>query len=135
MPETHEMTIRVRYCETDGQGVLHHSHYFNYFEMGRTELFRAQGGDYRAMEQEGLFFVVARIRCQYHKPARYDDLLRLRTTVCRVSQARLEHEYALYRGEELLATGHSVLACLDGNGAVQRIPAVLDRVLRRDRQD
>lgn len=126
MPDNeHELTIRVRYCETDAQGFVHHSNYFNYFEMGRTELFRAQGGDYRAMEQRGLYFVVAQLDCRYHKPARYDDLLTLRTSLQRLSPVKLEHEYRLYRGEELLARGHSVLACIDREGNIQRIPEVL----------
>lgn len=122
----HEITIRVRYCETDAQGVLHHSNYFNYFEMGRTELFRAGGGDYREMESRGLYFVVAKLDCRYHKPARYDDVLTLRTRIQKLSQAKLEHEYQLFRDDELLATGHSVLACIDREGNIQRIPEVLE---------
>lgn len=126
MSDHHELTIRVRYSETDAQGFVHHSNYFNYFEMGRTELFRADGGDYRAMEERGLFFVVAHLNCRYHKPARYDDVLTLQTRVSRLSQAKLEHEYRLFRGDELLASGHSVLACIDRDGNVRRIPEVLD---------
>lgn len=124
--ESHEITIRVRYCETDAQGVLHHSNYFNYFEMGRTELFRATGGDYREMESRGWFFVVAKLDCRYRKPALYDDLLTLRTTITKLSQAKLEHEYELFRNDELLATGHSTLACVDRDGNIQRIPEVLE---------
>ena len=61
MPEwddDHEMTLRVRYCETDAMGLVHHATYVNYFEMGRTELFRSKGGNYREFESRGLFFVV-----------------------------------------------------------------------------
>jgi len=126
MSDEHAITIRVRYSETDAQGFVHHSHYLSYFEIGRTELFRAQGGDYRAMEQRGLFFVVAQVHCRYHQPARYDDLLTLKTRIKRLSQAKLEHEYRLFRGEELLTTAESVLACVDRDGTIQRIPEVLD---------
>jgi len=128
--DEHELTIRVRYSETDAQGFVHHSHYLSYFEMGRTELFRAGGGDYRAMEDRGLFFVVAQFTCRYHKPARYDDLLTLRTRVSKLSQAKLEHEYRLYRGDELLTTAHSVLACVDSEGNIKRIPEVLESLKR-----
>ena len=128
MPEEHAITIRVRYSETDAQGFVHHSNYFSYFEMGRTELFRAQGGDYRAMEQRGLYFVVAQLSCKYHKPACYDDVLTLRTAIERLSHAKLEHKYRLFRGEELLATAHSVLACVDRTGKIQRIPEVLKQL-------
>lgn len=126
MPVTeHEIEIRVRYSETDAMGFLHHANYFNFFEMGRTELLRAQGGNYRQMEEQGQFMVVVRIECRYKRPARYDDLLRLVTRVVRVTPARIEHEYRLLRGHELLAEAASVLACVDRAGTLQRIPDAL----------
>jgi acyl-CoA thioester hydrolase len=118
----HIIDIRVRYSETDAMGFLHHANYLSYFEVGRTELFRAQGGNYRRMEELGLFFVVARIDVRYRRPARYDDELRLETRISRVTPAKLEHHYRLLRGDELLAEADSVLACVDRSGQVQRIP-------------
>lgn len=120
--QQHEIEIRVRYSETDAMGFLHHSNYLSYYEVGRTELFRSQGGDYRAMEEGGLFFVVVSFDCRFRLPARYDDVLRLQTKLVKVGAVKLEHEYAVYRGEELLATARSVLACVDREGQVQRIP-------------
>ncbi|MFP6769705.1 MAG: thioesterase family protein [Planctomycetaceae bacterium] len=120
--QQHETEIRVRYSETDAMGFLHHSNYLNYYEVGRTELFRSRGGDYRAMEEGGLFFVVVSFDCRFHRPARYDDLLRLQTKLVKVGAVKLEHEYSVYRGDELLATARSVLACVDREGQVQRIP-------------
>lgn len=122
MLRTHEIEFRVRYKETDAMGVVHHGNYLTYFEMGRVELLRANSGDYRKMEEEGLFLVVARISCSFHRPARYDDMLRLRTTTTRVTGAKIEHEYELFRGQELLCKANSVLACIDRTGTVQRIP-------------
>jgi len=121
----HEIAIRVRYCETDAMGLLHHANHFTFFEMGRTELLRAQGGNYRAVEESGLYLVVVKLECRYHAPAHYDDLLRLVTRVERVSPAKIEHSYKLYRGEQLLTTANSVLACVDKEGKVQRIPDVI----------
>lgn len=118
----HEIEIRVRYVETDAMGFLHHSRYLAYYEMGRTELFRAQGGNYREMEEKGAFLVIARIECRYQKPARYDDLLTLRTTISKITAAKLEHDYALFRGNDQLGTAHSVLACVDSDGQLQRMP-------------
>ena len=118
----HEIQIRVRYQETDAMGVLHHANYFTYFEMGRTELLRANGADYRQIEADGTFMVIVRIGCTYKRPARYDDVLRLRTRTSRVTAAKIEHEYELLRGDELLAEGHSTLACVDRQGRVQRVP-------------
>ncbi len=117
-----EIQIRVRYSETDAMGFLHHGNYFAFFEMGRTELLRAQGGNYRQMEEEGWFMVVVSIECKYRKPARYDDLLTLHTRVARITPAKIEHEYRLFRDGELLTEARSVLACVDRKGSVQRIP-------------
>jgi acyl-CoA thioester hydrolase len=118
----HEIEIRVRYPETDPGGYAHHSSYLTWFEMGRTELLRANGRSYRDMEAAGLFVVVARIECRYVRPARYDDLLRLRTTVTRVTLARIEHDYHLYRDNELLTEAHIVLCCVDRDATPQRLP-------------
>lgn len=124
MLSEHEVQIRVRYSETDAMGFLHHANYFVYFEEGRTELLRAQGGNYREMEEQGLYMVVVSLECKYRKPARYDDVLTLRTRVVRITPAKIEHEYQITRGGELLTEARSILACVDGSGAVQRIPAI-----------
>ena len=122
MLREHEIQIRVRYQECDPMGFLHHGYYFTYFEMGRTELLRAAGGNYRQMEQDGRFVVVVKAECRYHRPARYDDLLALQTRIARVTPAKIEHEYRLLRGEELLAVGHVTMAVVDRAGKVQPVP-------------
>lgn len=118
----HSIVIRVRYCETDAMGFLHHSQFFNFFEQGRTELLRAQGGCYRDIEDSGLFLVVVKLQCSYHSPARYDDLLTLTTKVERISAVKIEHSYRLMRGDKLLASAASTLACVDREGQIQRLP-------------
>ena len=118
----HAIDIRVRYPETDPMGYLHHSRYFIYFEMGRTELLRASGGNYRRMEEEGIFVVAVKVDCQYRRPARYDDLLTLRTQVLKTTNVRIEHEYRLFRDEELLAVGHTTLAVVNTEGQIQPVP-------------
>lgn len=120
--EEHSLEIRVRYSETDAMGYLHHSNYAVYFEMGRTELFRAGGGDYRLMEEQGQFMVVVALDIRFRSPARYDDVLTLKTRITRMTPAKLEHEYRLLRGETLLADAKSTLACVDASGKVQMIP-------------
>jgi acyl-CoA thioester hydrolase len=122
MLREHEIEVRVRYFETDAMGLLHHANYFIYFEMGRTEMLRAGGGCYREMEQSGTFIVVVKADCRYVRPAHYDDLLKIRSTVTRVTGAKIEHEYRVLRGEELLAVGHTVLAVVDRNGKVLPVP-------------
>ena len=122
MQTEHEVELRVRYNETDPMGFLHHSRFFVYFEIGRTELFRACGGNYRVMEDIGLYFVVVKAECKFKAPARYDDVVLLQTRISRVGPVKLEHEYELRRGDTVLATGHTVLGCIDRDGKVQRIP-------------
>ena len=122
MLRQHEIEIRVRYQETDPMGLLHHANYFTYFEMGRTELLRAAGGNYRRMEQEGLFVVVVKAECRFRRPARYDDLLRVRTSIARVTLAKIEHEYQVFRGVEQLAVGRVTLAVVDREGKARRVP-------------
>jgi len=123
--QTHDMTVRVRYSETDAMGYLHHANHVNYFEMGRTELLRAQGGSYRDMEENGLFLVVIRLECDYKIPAKFDDLLTVRTTVGKQTMAKIEFDHTVFRDGELLAQGKTVLACVNSAGQVQRLSDVL----------
>ena len=110
-------------------GFLHHANFLTYFEMGRTELFRAQGGDYRKMEEGGHFFVVVEMNVKYRTPARFDDLLTLKTKVVRVTPAKLEHEYRLFRDGALIAEARSILACVDRQGRVRRISDVIPELV------
>lgn len=119
LPDWHEIELRVRYSETDAMGLVHHSNYISYFEIARTELFRVQGGDYRAMEERGFFLVIVKVQCHYKRPARFDDHLRIRARLAKWSPAKLEHEYEVRRGDELVAHGMSLLACVDREGRVQ----------------
>ena len=120
-----EIVIRVRYAETDRMGLLHHANYFVYFEMGRTELLRKRGLTYRDMEDAGHLLVIVDLGCKYKRPAYYDDLLTLRTTVERVTHVKIIHKYELLRDGKLLAEGHSTLACVDREGRPQALPETL----------
>ncbi|WP_435017744.1 acyl-CoA thioesterase [Tundrisphaera sp. TA3] len=125
MNESDEITVRVRYAETDRMGLLHHANYFVYFEMGRTELLRRRGLTYRDMEDAGHLLVIVDLGCKYKRPAYYDDLLTLRTTVERVTHVKIIHKYELMRDGVLLAEGHSTLACVDRDGRPQALPETL----------
>ena len=120
-----EIPIRVRYVETDRMGLLHHANYIIYFEMGRTELLRKRGLTYRDMEDAGHLLVIVDLGCKYKRPAYYDDILTLRTTVERVTHVKIIHKYELLRDGLLLAEGHSTLACVDREGRPQALPESL----------
>jgi acyl-CoA thioester hydrolase len=120
-----EITFRVRYQETDAQGVAHHANYLTWLELGRVELLRAAGHSYRELEEQGIRLVVADAQLSYFLPARFDDELRLVTSVVEAKGARVRHHYELFRGDELLAEADTTVACLSAAGQVTRLPAWL----------
>ena len=122
MPDVHEIEIRVRYQETDGQRRVHHANFLTYFEMGRTEMLRAHGHSYRAFEDAGLFMVVSEATVRYLAPAEYDDLLRLRTRVEKIGAAHIRHAYEVIQGTSILVTGTTTVVCVDREGRVRRLP-------------
>ena len=122
--QSHKITVVPRYAETDKGGVVHHSVYPVWFEMGRTELLRANGVAYKDLEAAGVFFVVAQLNIKFRRPAQYDQQLILETKCSLVSAAKVEHVYKLTSSGDgvILAEGQSVLACVDRKGKVQRVP-------------
>lgn len=122
---THAIEIRARYPECDPMGVVHHTVYPIWFEMGRTEMLRAAGGSYRDLEAAGVFLAVVRLEVRYRRPARYDDLLRLETELVVAGPVKIEHRYALLRGDERLVDGATTLACIDRDGRAMGVPDAL----------
>lgn len=120
-----EITIRVRYAETDRMGLLHHANYLVYFEQGRTELLRSQGFAYKDFEDQGYLLVLTKVDVRYRGPARYDDVLTVRTTVVRMTTVRIDHHYEVLREGALIAEGNTTLACVDRGGQVQALPEIL----------
>jgi len=123
--EYHDVTIRVRYAETDQMGVVYHSNYLIWFEIGRVELMRAQGFDYRKMEMEDdCYLVVADVHCRYHHPARYDELVTVRTRILEARNRTLKFGYELFRqsDQKLLAVGDTTHVSCRRNGRVTRFP-------------
>ncbi len=121
-PSQIEIQVRVRYPECDPIGVAHHSVYPVWMEIARTELLRQQGTPYSELERRGIFFVVARMQISYRKPARYDDLLRVIARHLPRQSIKVEHDYKIYRNDELLADASTTLVCVDADGRPRRIP-------------
>ena len=105
-----ETRLRVRYAETDQMGVVYHSNFVIWMEVGRVELLRSLGFTYREMEQDGYHLPVAEIKCRYKAPARYDDLIRIRTKIVNLRGYVIHFFYEILRDEDstLLAEGESV---------------------------
>ena len=110
-PHVHETQLRVRYAETDQMGVVYHSNYFVWFEVGRVEMLRQLGFSYRDMEQkDNIHIAVVDMHCRFKSPARYDDLITIRTRLINVRESLLHFGYEIVRAEDgkALAEGESV---------------------------
>jgi len=118
--------LRVIYGDTDLAGIVYYANYLRFFEAGRNEHLRACGLRYRDFEETfQLRLPVAEATVSYRSPARYDDLVVVETTIAEVGRASARFEYRLVRGEEVLATGHTVHACVDLEGRIRRMPKEL----------
>lgn len=123
--------IRVRYGETDQMSYVYHGNYAQYFEMGRTEWLRELGITYKNMEESGIMLPVISLNINFLKPAKYDDLLSLKTTLVKKPSARIEFDYEIRNEEnELLTTANSTLVFVNmKTNRPMRIPdAILEKI-------
>ncbi len=126
-----EITVRVRYQETDKMGIVYYSNYFVYFEMGRIEFLRDLGISYAQLERENVFLAVVDAHCRYRSPAEFDDLLVVNTHLSKLKHTRIEFFYEIRRvGEEkLIVEGSTMLACLDGARRPRVIPNKVKEII------
>jgi acyl-CoA thioester hydrolase len=117
-----EIKVRVRYVECDPMGYVHHTVYPVWMEMARTEILRERGVTYRELEASGVLFVVVRMSLRYKRPARYDDELTIKVYGKPSVGVKVEHTYEIYRGDELLVTAETTLACVNRDGRLQPVP-------------
>ncbi|WP_418262275.1 acyl-CoA thioesterase [Flavobacterium faecale] len=128
----YEFKVRVRYSETDQMGVVYHGNYAQYFEMGRVEWLRNMGVSYKWMEENGVMLPVVSLSMNYKKPARYDDLLTVKTILKSQSSVKIEFDYEIYNeAMELLTIANSILVFVDMKTGRPRTPPdyVKDRLL------
>ena len=106
-----ENSFRVRYVETDQMGIVYHSNYYVWFDMGRTEFMRSLGYDYSRLEDEGLILPILETHCIHKKSAKYDDLITVKTSLKELKGVRISFNYDVYNENgELIATGSTVQA-------------------------
>ncbi|MDK2799734.1 MAG: acyl-CoA thioester hydrolase [Clostridiales bacterium] len=107
-----ETKIKVRYVETDQMGIVHHSNYFAWFEVGRTEFFEETGLSYREIEEQGIFFPLIESACQYKEGAKYQDEIIIKTWIQALGGVRATFYYEVIREKDYktLATGKTVHA-------------------------
>jgi acyl-CoA thioester hydrolase len=124
--------VRVIYGDTDQMGMVYYGNYLRYFEIARNEFLRRIGAPYRAFEEaHGLMLPVVEANVRYRRPARYDDELAIYAAIPEVrgASARFSYEIRRLPDGEPLVEGHTVHACIDGEGRVARIPTELRRAL------
>ncbi len=128
----HTLSYRVIYADTDAGKVVYYGAYMRLFEMGRAEYLRdLLGKSYSDFLQQGILFPVIELQCRYHRPARYDDLLSISTSVEAITGATIRFGYQITRkaGEELIVTGHTVHAAVSEDGRPRRLPEEISRKL------
>ena len=112
---TFSVPVRVRFADTDAQGIAHNSAYLVWFEVARVEYLRAFTGGYQALRDLGIEAIVLESLCRYRIPAKFDDELVVHTRCLGLRGARFRYEYAIVRGQELVADGHTEHACVDAS--------------------
>lgn len=125
MTEYNETTVRVRYAETDQMGVVYHANHFVWFEVGRVEWCRQCGFEYKRMEiEDDSFIVVAEAHCRYKRPARFDDVLTVRTRVIESKRRMVKFGYEIVdqASREIIAAGETVHVICDRQGRPKSLP-------------
>lgn len=120
---THISQVRVRYSETDQMGVVYHGNYIPYFEIGRVEWLRNMGVSYKSLEESGIALPIVSLTLNYKKPARYDDVLDIKTTFKKQSSVKIEFDCEIKNQEnELLTTAHFILVFVDTKTGRPTVP-------------
>jgi acyl-CoA thioester hydrolase len=123
---TFSTPARVRFADTDAQGIAHNAAYLVWFEVARVEYLREFAGGYQALRNRGIEALVLESFCRYRTPAGFDDELAIHCRCLGLRGARFRFEYAITRGEELVADGHTEHACVDAETMrPTRVPAWL----------
>ena len=128
---TFSVPIRVRFADTDAQGIAHNSAYLVWFEVARVEYLRTFAGGYQALRDLGVEALTLEAFCRYRRPVRFDDELVIHARCIAPRGARFRYEYAIARGEEIVADGHTEHACVDAvTLRPTRVPAWLADAIR-----
>ena len=125
-----ETTLRVRYAETDAMGVVYHTNYIVWFEVGRGDFLRQKGGNYKHVEDAGIYLPVTEVDARFVAAAQYDDEVLVRTSVEELRSRTVTMYYEVVKKDsgQLLVSGHTKHLCVDREGKVQRIPRALVEV-------
>jgi acyl-CoA thioester hydrolase len=132
-PVYYDVEFRVRYAETDQMGVVYHANYLIWCEVGRTDFIRARGMSYADMERAGIGLAVSDLSARFHAAARYDDMIRVRTTLADVRSRGITFDYMITNAEtgQRLVTARTALVSIDSNGRPTALPATVRALFDR----
>jgi len=119
----HRKEIRVYYEDTDMAGIVYYANYLRYIERARSDWVREVGIDQLAMKEAGVVFAVRRVEADYVTPARFDDVLEVRTTLDSLSPARMVMAQEVWRNDVLIFTAKVLIVCIGASGKPVRLPA------------
>jgi acyl-CoA thioester hydrolase len=124
--------VRTNYADTDAMGIVYHTNYIRWFEIGRTELFRDMGIVYTDVAAIGVNLPLTEVYCHYILSARYDDVVQVLTEIDFLKRASIKFSYRIWNEsmDNLLTEGYTVHACTDRNGKIGRIPPMLTDKIR-----
>jgi acyl-CoA thioester hydrolase len=114
--------LRVRFCETDLMGIVHHAEYLKYFEAGRVDWLRRRGITYTSWTAQGIHLPVVDATLKYRAPSRFDEVLTIETRLSDLRWASVRYTYVIARGADIVAEGETRLACVDEGHVLRRIP-------------
>lgn len=126
---TSAVEVRVRFCETDLMGIVHHASYLVYFEAGRVEWLRRRGVTYAEWASRGVHLPVVEAQVSYKAPSRFDDLLIVETTLVDLRSVSMKFAYRIRREATTIAEGFTRLGCIDDRHKLLRIPDPMRDVL------
>ena len=121
---------RVIYGDCDSMAIVYYSNYLKLFEIGRTEWLREEGVTYREVESRGFFLPATEAYLKYWKPAVYDDLLSIETSIGFVKRASTSFDYTIYRQQDIIVKGYTIHVCLDRDDRIVRFPDFLLSMLK-----
>ena len=134
---SHRTTYRAIYGDTDNMGQVYYGNYFRWFEIGRSEMFRALGLPYKTVEENGIFLPVSETHCKYATPAKYDDIIVIETALDTSVRGAIKFDYTIFAedGETLIARGYTKHACVNTDGKVVRPPKFMKEIIDKIRSE
>ena len=125
--------VRVLYADTDAMGIVYHTNYIKWFEMGRNELMRQLGVAYSELEKLSLNLPLTKVSCHYLSSAKYDQLLTIETKIDYIKRASVKFNSFIWDNnmEKLLVEGYTIHACTNSEGKIQKLPQMIINLMSK----